>query len=91
MTLYKSRSSAIRAAREAARKALGPQYEAAEPYDFIICPTHVSHEHWTPYVGKGRIDLGDRFGFTLVGSAAHPNEEEREIAKRSWERHHAKA
>ncbi len=67
---YSFRSAAVRAARNAAKRALGPQYEAHEGPDYII---HVLG----PY-------FSECFSFELRGPALNPNDEEREIAARSW-------
>jgi hypothetical protein len=81
---YSTRSSAIRAAKQAARAALGPIFEAAEGPDFLI---HPEHDYEAPIRSKrGRLDLGDRWSFELVGPAANPGAEERENARQAWAR-----
>lgn len=92
MTLYMSRSSAIRAARHACRLALGPYFEAAEGPDFIICPRHIPM-HDVPDVWRAkssRLDLGDRWSFELCGPAANPNDEDKANAAASWTRYKEK-
>lgn len=81
---YTTRSSAIRAAREAARAVLGPVYEAAEGPDFVI---HPDHDYDAPVTSpRGRIDFGDRWTFELVGPAANPTNEEKMLAEQAWAR-----
>ena len=74
MTNYLSRSSAIRAARTAARRALGPGFIAYEGPDFIIYPVEIA-EDWR-----------DRWRFELRGPAADPDDELKAIAEREWAR-----
>lgn len=70
--LYHSRSSAIRAARAACRKALSSSiYVAYEGPDFIIHPTEdLAAPVLTPH---GKVDLGDRWFFELRGPAKEGN------------------
>ena len=95
MKLYLSRSSAIRAAREAARKALGPYYEAAEGPDYIISPRHVGPEQWGNGFRDARsfaamLDDGDRWSFELRGPAANPTDIDKDNAAASWARYKEK-
>jgi hypothetical protein len=65
--LYSSRSSAIRAARDACKAALdSPIFQAFEGLDYIIHPTSVDVCEIKP---NGRLDLGDRWFFELRGPA----------------------
>lgn len=65
--LYMSRSAAIAGARRAAKKALGPVFEAYEGPDFAIHPT--SDPDAQLYTKRGNIDMGDRWFFELRGPA----------------------
>lgn len=91
MKLYMDKSSAVRAAKQAARIALGPVYEAAEGHDYLIYPTTAPFKEWDNRTRaiRGRCDFGERWGFELRGPAANPNDEEKAIAAASWERHRA--
>ncbi len=75
--IYANRSSAIRAARAAARNSLGPYFQAAEGHDFVISPEPPRPDDiWeTP-----------RASFALRGPAANPTPEEQEAANLSWAR-----
>ena len=63
---YRSRSSAIRAARNACKRALGPVFEAYEGPDFIIHPLGPSGDEWR-----------ETWRFELRGPAANPTDDDR--------------
>ena len=65
--LYTSRSSAIRAARDACKAAFdSPIFQAFEGPDFTIHPTSIDV---CEVKASGRLDLGDRWFFELRGPA----------------------
>ncbi len=68
MKPYLSRSAAIAAARKACRKALQSDiYQAYEGPDYGIYPLATNYD--SLYTPRGKIDLGDRWGFELRGPA----------------------
>lgn len=69
MPIYKSKSSAIRAAKDSCKKALSaPGYIAAEGHDFIIHPSTDDNAE-IGFSAKGVLDLGYRWSFELRGPA----------------------
>ena len=59
--LYKTRSAAIRAAKDACKKVVGPIYEAKEGPDFEIHPTSIG-----PWVADKRWKFKIRVSADLV-------------------------
>lgn len=67
--LYMSHSAAVRAARNACKKALNSDiYQAFEGPDYAIHPATDYDAEWG-FTKRGGLDLGDRFYFELRGPA----------------------